>query len=156
MTGSLAVTLVPSLALPKRPEAPSSIRVDQSRRLPLARLVEARARSTVYGLTAVDVHGRLADRVVVKALGWRPGDPLCLQVTASVIIIVADPGGALTVSGQGRVHLPAAARYASGIKAGDRVLLAAEPGDGLLRVHPLAALDAMITNLSVGADGDAA
>jgi bifunctional DNA-binding transcriptional regulator/antitoxin component of YhaV-PrlF toxin-antitoxin module len=41
------------------------------------------------------------------------------------------------------VHLPAAARHACRITPGDRVLLAAEPTDGVLVVHPLATLDAM-------------
>jgi bifunctional DNA-binding transcriptional regulator/antitoxin component of YhaV-PrlF toxin-antitoxin module len=41
------------------------------------------------------------------------------------------------VSSQGRVHLPAAARHACRITPGDRVLLAAEPADGVLVVHPL-------------------
>jgi bifunctional DNA-binding transcriptional regulator/antitoxin component of YhaV-PrlF toxin-antitoxin module len=53
----------------------------------------------------------------------------------------------LAVSSQGRVHLPAAARRACRIIPGDRVLLAAEPADGILLVHPLATLDAMVARL---------
>jgi bifunctional DNA-binding transcriptional regulator/antitoxin component of YhaV-PrlF toxin-antitoxin module len=51
------------------------------------------------------------------------------------------------------VNLPAAARHACGIAPGDRVLLAAEPADGILVVHPLAALDAMVSRFR---DHDAA
>jgi bifunctional DNA-binding transcriptional regulator/antitoxin component of YhaV-PrlF toxin-antitoxin module len=138
--------LVPSLALPPRSDLPRSTSTHRRRPLPLARLVAARVRSTVYGLTAVDARGRVADQTVVRALGWQPGDRLTIQVTTDVITVVADPGGPLAVSGQGRVHLPAAARHACAIRAGDRVLLAAEPADGVLVVHPLASLDAMLSH----------
>jgi bifunctional DNA-binding transcriptional regulator/antitoxin component of YhaV-PrlF toxin-antitoxin module len=108
-------------------------------------LIAARERSTVYGLTAVDSRGRVSDKSVTRALGWQPGDPLSLRVTDGLIIVVAVAEGQLAVSNQGRVHLPAAARHACRITPGDRVLLAAEPADGVLVVHPLATLDAMIS-----------
>jgi bifunctional DNA-binding transcriptional regulator/antitoxin component of YhaV-PrlF toxin-antitoxin module len=113
----------------------------------VARLVGARERTTVYGLTAVDGRGRVADRKVTRALGWLPGDPLSIRVTIGLIIVAAAADGPVAVSSQGRVHLPAAARHACRITAGDRVLLAAEPADGLLVVHPLAALDAMLAHV---------
>jgi bifunctional DNA-binding transcriptional regulator/antitoxin component of YhaV-PrlF toxin-antitoxin module len=99
----------------------------------------------VYGLTAVDSRGRVSDKSVTRALGWQPGDPLSLRVTDGLIIVVAVAEGQLAVSSQGRVHLPASARHACRITPGDRVLLAAEPADGVLVVHPLATLDAMIS-----------
>jgi bifunctional DNA-binding transcriptional regulator/antitoxin component of YhaV-PrlF toxin-antitoxin module len=96
-------------------------------------------------LTVVDSRGRVSDKSVTRALGWQPGDPLSLRVTDGLIIVVAVAEGQLAVSSQGRVHLPASARHASRITPGDRVLLAAEPADGVLVVHPLATLDAMIS-----------
>ncbi|MEA2733374.1 MAG: hypothetical protein QOF70_7849 [Acetobacteraceae bacterium] len=115
--------------------------------MPVARLVGAREGTTVYGLTAVDGRGRVADRTVTQALGWQPGNPLSIRVTNGLIIVAAATDGPVAVSNQGRVHLPAAARHACRIAAGDRVLLAAEPADGLLVVHPLATLDAMVAGL---------
>ena len=56
----------------------------------------------------------------------------------------AGPQGVFTVTGQGHLHLPAAVRHWCGLTAGDRVLLAANPADGLLVLHPPAALDAMV------------
>jgi hypothetical protein len=44
------------------------------------------------------------------------------------------------------VHLPAAARHACCIAPGDRILLAAEPDDRVLLVHPLATVDAMVAH----------
>src|SRR5689334_14404379 len=127
MTGSLVPMLVPSLALPPRPDTPRSPRIGPRRQLPMARLVAARQRTTVYGLTAVDGRGRVADRKVTHALGWRPGDPLSIRVTNGLIIVAADADGPVAVSNQGRVHLPAAARHACRITPGDWVLIAAEP-----------------------------
>ena len=141
-----ASLLVPSLSLPPR-SLPRSPGADARRPLPVARLRGVRERSTVYGLTAVDARGRIADQLVMRALGWQPGDPLRIHVRDTAIVIMAVADGPLTVSRQGRVHLPAAARHACGITPGDRVLLASEPDDGVMVVHPLAALDAMVTRL---------
>ena len=150
MSGVVGMTgaLVPSLALPARWKAPRSVRVNRCRPLPVTRLVDVRDRSTVYGLTSVDARGRLADRAVMRALGWRPGDALLVRVIDGVIIIEPDADRTVAVNGQGRVHLPAAVRHACGINRGDRVLLAAEPAHGLLRVYSLTVLDMMITSLS--------
>src|SRR5262245_31836976 len=111
--------------------------------MPVARLVGARERTTAYGLAAVDGAGRLADRTVTNALGWQPGDPLNIRVTNGLIIVAAATDGPVAVSNQGRVHLPAAARHACRITAGDRVLLAAGPADGLRLGHPPANRDAI-------------
>jgi hypothetical protein len=144
MTGSLVPTLVRSLALPARSNLARSTRTGPRRPLPVARLIGGRERSTVYGLTAVDARGRIADRAVTRALGWQPGYPVSIRVTDGLIIVTAADDGQVAVSRQGRVHLPAAARHACGITPGDRILLAAEPANGVLVVRPLAALDAMV------------
>ncbi len=99
----------------------------------------------MYGLSAVDGRGRIADQTVTRALGWQPGNPLSIRVTDGLIIVTAAADGQLAVSSQGRVYLPTSARHACRITAGDRVLLAAEPADGVLTVHSLATLDAMIS-----------
>jgi hypothetical protein len=87
----------------------------------MARLFSARECSTVYGLTAIDARGPVADRVVTAALGWQPGSRLNLRVTGHLIVVTAIADGLLAVSGQSRVHLPAAARYACGIRPAVRV-----------------------------------
>ena len=153
MSGSLVPALVPSLALPARSDMPDSRRPGGHCPLPMTRLRGVRERSTVYGLTTVDNRGRIADQTVARALRWLPGDPLDIRVTNDLIMVVAAADGPVAVSTQGRVHLPAAARHACGIAAVDRVLLAAEPADGVLVVHPLAALDAMVSRFR---DHDAA
>lgn len=41
--------------------------------LPLATLRARRTSSPVYGLAALDCHGRVADRIIQQALGWSAG-----------------------------------------------------------------------------------
>jgi len=108
-------------------------------------LVEPRTRSTVYGLAAVDDRGRLADHTVVRTLGWPAGTRLDVRVAGGLILVTAGDHGVSTVTVRGHVRLPAAVWRGCGIETADRVLLAAEPADGLLVVCPLAALDAMLT-----------
>jgi hypothetical protein len=57
----------------------------------------------------------------------------------------ADADGPFGVTRQGHLRLPAALRRGCRIGPGDRVLLAAEPAEGVVVVHPPAALDAMLT-----------
>ena len=144
MTRVLVPSHVPSLAPPTRPYMSPSPEAAPRRPLPVVQLINARQRSTVYGLTIVDGRGRVADRTVTLALGWRPGDRLRLTMTTELITLAADAHGPLAVSGQGRVHVPAAARHACRINPGDRVLLAAEPDAGVLLIHPLTTIDAML------------
>ncbi|MFI7219971.1 AbrB/MazE/SpoVT family DNA-binding domain-containing protein [Micromonospora maritima] len=112
--------------------------------MPLPVLPSPRAGTMVYGLAAIDNSGRIADRAVIRALGWGPGARLHIREGAGVIVVRRDRQGVFTVSGQGHLHLPAAVRHWCGLAAGDRVFLAANPADSLLVVHPPSALDAMV------------
>jgi hypothetical protein len=47
----------------------------------------------VYGLGRVDASGRVADRTVICALGWRGGDRLTLTASARVVTARRDPHG---------------------------------------------------------------
>ncbi|WP_444948128.1 AbrB/MazE/SpoVT family DNA-binding domain-containing protein [Micromonospora ureilytica] len=107
----------------------------------------------VYGLAAIDTSGRIADRAVIRALGWAPGTRLHIREGSEVIVVRRDQQGVFTVSGQGHLRLPAAVRHWCGLTAGDRVLLAASPPEGLLVVHPPAALDAMVVAAHAGVLG---
>ena len=52
----------------------------------------------VYGLGRIDASGRVADRVVIGALGWQGGDRLTLTAEAGVMIARRDLCGMVTVS----------------------------------------------------------
>ena len=50
----------------------------------------------VYGLARMDASGRVADRAVTAALGWRGGDRLTLTAESGVVVARRDPGGMVT------------------------------------------------------------
>ena len=54
----------------------------------------------VYGFGRIDASGRVADRAVISALGWRGGDRLTLTADAGVMVARRDPDGMVTVPGR--------------------------------------------------------
>lgn len=109
----------------------------------------------MYGLVCVDDRGRIADRAVVRALGWAPGCALAVCESAGVIMVRRDRRGLLRVDARGYLRLPPAVRRWCGITAGEQVLLGAEPGRSVLVVYPLGVLDAML-NGALSASGESA
>ncbi|TWE28869.1 hypothetical protein FHX69_1536 [Prauserella muralis] len=47
----------------------------------------------MYGLSTVDARGRLAERVVVRSLGWGPGTRLDIRERGGVLIVRAEARG---------------------------------------------------------------
>jgi hypothetical protein len=113
--------------------------------LPLPTLVPQRTTTCVYGLAALDVHGRLADRTIMQALGWSPGRRLHLREAAGLVVVQAHPDGEFQITRQGHLRLPALIRHRCGLAPGDRVLLAADPPQHSLIAYPPAALDTFLT-----------
>jgi hypothetical protein len=99
----------------------------------------------VYGTAAIDCNGRVAESAVINALGWAAGTRLHIRENGGLVLVTADQQGVFSMTGQGHLRVPATVRHWCGLVPGDRVLLAADPANGLLVVHPPAALDAMIT-----------
>lgn len=60
----------------------------------------------VYGLGRIDASGRVADRTVLGALGWRGGDRLTLTASAGVMVARRDPGGMVAVPGRALHRVP--------------------------------------------------
>jgi bifunctional DNA-binding transcriptional regulator/antitoxin component of YhaV-PrlF toxin-antitoxin module len=112
--------------------------------LPLAALVTIRDRGIVYGLAAVDSRGRVADHHVMAALGWAAGTRLDIRERSGLILVRANRQGVFSMTSQGHLRLPATVRQWCRLAPGDRVMLTADPADGLLVVHPPATLDVMI------------
>jgi hypothetical protein len=141
-------------AQPLAPVIPSSAvqasrqraRSAAARPLPLARpaAVPSAPADVVYGIGRIDASGRIADRAVTSALGWRGGDRLTLTADAGVVTARRDPGGMVTVPGRAYIAIPAALRRRCGLEPGDRVLLAAAPGDDTLTAYSLAVVDQAI------------
>jgi hypothetical protein len=98
----------------------------------------------VYRVAAVDRCGRVAERLVMRALGWTPGLSLHIAEAGGTLVVHADPAGAFRTTGHGHLVLLARVRSWCGMRVGDRVLLAADPMRQELLVCPPAVLDAMI------------
>ncbi|WP_406276809.1 hypothetical protein OH799_06700 [Nocardia sp. NBC_00881] len=139
--------LAPVISFFSPSAAAARIRGDQSPRtrpaLPMANLEPPRDSTAVYGIRAVDTNGRVADKSVLGALGWRPGDNLIWRVNGGLIVITRPGRGKRGVTKYGHLWLPAEQRRATRIRLGDRVLLAADPDQGLLVVFPPHVLDEM-------------
>jgi hypothetical protein len=121
----------------------------------LPALSRPRERSTLYGLATLDDRGRVADQLVTRALGWARGTPLDIRAVGGLVLVRADRDGLFAVTSRGYVRLAAVVRHRCHLAAGDRVLLAADPTQGLLVVHPPAVLDALVDQLHaavLGAD----
>ena len=152
----LAAVAVTDMAIPAVvPPVVLNDRADQPRRLsaapafrrpplPLMALSEKRAGSAVYGLSTLATGGRIADRAIMAALGWEPGQRLEIRASRGLIAVFADAGGIFRVTTLRFLHLPVAARRWCELAEGDRVFLAAYPAGGLLVVHPPGSLDAVV------------
>ena len=86
----------------------------------------------------------MADRAVIRALGWCCGDRLTLTAEAGVVIARRDPGGMITMPARPYIVIPAALRRRCGLRPGDRVLLAAVPADDTLTAYSFAVVDQAI------------
>ena len=140
MTGTLIAPVIPSpTAAAGRPaRAPAAART-----LPLAvpPVRPPALGDVVYGLAHVDRSGRVADRTVTGALGWRGGDRLTLTAEAGVVVIRRDPSGLVTLPPRSCVPIPAALRHRCGLLPGDPVLLTAVPAEDTLTAYSLAVVD---------------
>ena len=83
----------------------------------------------VYGFGRIDASGRVADRVIIAALGGPGGDRLTViadadaDADAGIMIARRDPGGMVTVPARPYIVIPAALRRRAGPAA-------AGPGPG--------------------------
>ncbi|CAM3413515.1 AbrB/MazE/SpoVT family DNA-binding domain-containing protein [Kibdelosporangium persicum] len=108
----------------------------------------------IYGMGRIDASGRIADRGVTRALGWQIGDRLTLTGTPRKVVARRDPAGMLALGHKPYVAIPAALRARCGLSTGDRVLLAAMPGDDVLTVYPLSTVHQAIRGTVPGEGGD--
>ncbi|WP_432049884.1 hypothetical protein [Verrucosispora sp. NA02020] len=113
--------------------------------LPMSSLPEPRTSTRVYAVVALEGSGRLRDRFVVGALGWRSGIRLDIRERAGSVVVRGDDQGVFRLTGQGQVRLPAAVRHWWALTPDDRLLLVADPTVGLLLVCPVATLDEIVT-----------
>ena len=143
MTAPLIAPVIPSSA---RPPARGRRAAGAGRRLPVAAVTAPPAppQDVLYGFGRIDMAGRVADRAVISALGWRCGDRLTLTAEAGVVTARRDPAGMVTMTAKPYIVIPAALRRRCGLEPGDRVLLAAEPAADMLTAYSFAVVDRAI------------
>jgi bifunctional DNA-binding transcriptional regulator/antitoxin component of YhaV-PrlF toxin-antitoxin module len=144
------------LLLPTRPLTPAVRPLDGGpakstqasaayrRGLPLPEPTPTRTERTVYGTSAVDSHGRVAERAAIDALGWTPGTRLDIVATSTHLTLHAATDGVVMVKARRYLWLPAPTRHRLGLRPGDRVLLAADPERQMLVVFPPVTLDELL------------
>jgi hypothetical protein len=101
-------------------------------------------------VSPVDKSGRVADRGIVRALGWAPGTRLDIREQRGVVAVAAASDGVYRVDARGHVCLPLAVRRWCAITTGTRILFAADVVSGLLRGYPEAALDVLLATANDG------
>jgi hypothetical protein len=111
-----------------------------ARPMPLAVLPPAlpRPRDAVYGVGRIDAFGRVADRAVTEALGWRCGDRLTITASEGVVIARRDPHGMVTLPAFSYLAIPSTLRCRCGLCPGDMVLLAVLPEQDAIAAYPIA------------------
>ena len=153
MTAPLIAPLIPPRA---RLGAREHGRPTNACRLPLAAApaVPAVPDDVVYGTGRIDESGRVADRAMIGALGWRPGDRLTLTAAAGVVVALRDPAGMIAMPAKPYLVIPAALRRRCGLRPGDHVLLAASPRADKLTAYSFAVVDqALRTHAPVPGEG---
>jgi hypothetical protein len=70
-----------------------------------------RTADTVYGMSALDRGGRIADRTVIEALDWTTGTRLQLDAARTHLTLRAAIDGVLPVKDHRYLWVPAAARH---------------------------------------------
>ncbi|WP_280312767.1 hypothetical protein [Nocardia abscessus] len=81
---------------------------------------------------------------VLPALGWSPGIELGWRRHGEAVAVGRFDPPELWITATGNLRLPARFRRTVGIRPADRILLAANPAEGILLIFPPAALDSMI------------
>jgi hypothetical protein len=144
VTSTLIAPVIPSTTGHLRASGSRPSGVSPRDHLPVPDLTTPSARSVVYGLAILDCNGRIADNNLLRALGWDTQTRLDIREQGGLLLVTATAQGVFALTRQGHLRLPAPAPRWCSLGTGDRVLLAAEPDQGRLVVHPPAALDAMV------------
>lgn len=86
----------------------------------------------------------MCERLVLRALGWQPGQRLAMDALHGLIVVAAVPDGPYAVDGRSAIGLPAPLRRLCGIAPDPPVVLAAVAAEEVLLVHPPAMLTGLL------------
>jgi hypothetical protein len=154
MTAPPLPPLIPGAA---SPVGLSSAPPSRARRpLPLPRLGAdvARHSDLVYAMSTVDKVGRIADRSVIRVLGWPAGTRLSVREQAGTLLVVPAAGGTCRIDRRGHLfcHSPRAAGVGCGTywrhnRCGG---VRADGSSGRHRSEQVAGVDACLSEASEG------
>lgn len=151
MTGPSIPPLIPK-TVPRSDPSGTARRIRLPLPVPDLTAPRSEAPPAVYALSAVDRSGRVADRGILRALGWSPGTRLDVREQDGLITIRVAVDGVHRIDDQGHLRLPLAARRRCRLATGDRVLLAANPATGMVVAYPLPVLDELLAGPASGGD----
>ncbi len=106
----------------------------------------------MYALSAVDKSGRVADRSIVRVLGW-PGRRLDIREKAASVLVRPAIDGVHRVDDRGHLQLPLTVLRWCRLGAGDRLLLAADRAAGVLWPSPSGVLDRLLADAHAAVTG---
>lgn len=136
LADQVVAALVPSWTRGTEPPAP----------LALAELEfsPTRDESLIYAIGRINPSGSVAATSLLKTLDWHTGDRHDVRVVRGIVVLRRNDLGLHALPKKRVILVPAAARQACHIRAGDSLLLVAAPGHGILLVYPAAAFGAML------------
>jgi hypothetical protein len=114
--------LVPAAALPMLPA--------------LRRVEQAGSAALLVATARMDGSGRIHERLLLRALGWEPGQRLEMDIAHGLVVVAATPTGPHMIDHRGALPLPAQLRHLSRIEPGPPLVLAAAVAAQVVVVHP--------------------
>jgi len=105
--------------------------------------------AVLIGAATVDRSNRNSERVLIRALGWRPGDGLRSRLDHGTIHMRRAADSPHRVDARQQIYLPASLRALLDIGIGDRVLLATQPSTDILVIYPVAVIAALLVDSHV-------
>jgi hypothetical protein len=110
--------------------------------------------SMIYMISRIDASGTISATQALDALSWNSGDQIDVSTERGVVILRRNAQGLHVVSKKRNIVVPAAARRACGILAGESVLLAAAARHEVLLIHPESVLNAMMALYHAASQND--
>jgi bifunctional DNA-binding transcriptional regulator/antitoxin component of YhaV-PrlF toxin-antitoxin module len=94
----------------------------------------------------MDRSGRIHERLLLRELGWEPGDRVDMDTIHGLILIANAPTGQHTIDHRGAIKLPAALRRLCNINYGRSLVLAAAVPEQVMVVHPAIVVAEMLAS----------
>lgn len=116
--------------------------------------VRSASEASVLGVARLDRSGRLSVRPLLARLGWRPGDRVSIDIVHRAVVVVVAGTGRHALGSRGDLALPTAARQLCGIGPDQPVLVVAYPGRGMLVIHAVDMVTALLAEFHAQLLGD--